>query len=67
MVDRKRYDIAASEDNPLDYATARCDSDVLSYLRTALEEKNCAFGLSTDRGKPRITGCGVLPRINSHS
>ena len=39
MVDRKRYDIAASEDNPLDYATARCDSDVLSYLRTALEEK----------------------------
>ena len=39
MVDRKRYDIAASEDNPLDYATARRDSDVLSYLRTALEEK----------------------------
>ena len=37
MVDRKRYDIAASEDNPLDYATARLDSDVLSYLRTALE------------------------------
>jgi len=34
MVDRKRYDIAA---NPLDYATARRDSDVLSYLRTALE------------------------------
>ena len=39
MVDRKRYDIGASEDNPLDYATARRDSDVLSYLRTALEEK----------------------------
>ena len=39
MVDRKRYDIAASEDNPLDYATARRDSDVFSYLRTALEEK----------------------------
>ena len=39
MVDRKRYDIAASEDIPLDYATARRDSDVLSYLRTALEEK----------------------------
>ena len=39
MVDRKRYDIAASEDNPLDYATARRGSDVLSYLRTALEEK----------------------------
>lgn len=39
MVDRKRYDIAASEDNPLDYATARRDSDVLSYLRTAFEEK----------------------------
>ena len=39
MVDRKRYDIAASEDNPLDYATARRDSDVLSYVRTALEEK----------------------------
>ena len=39
MVDRKRYDIAASEDNPLDYATARRDSDVLSYLRTALEKK----------------------------
>ena len=37
MVDRKRYDIAASEDNPLDYATVRIDSDVLSYLRTALE------------------------------
>ena len=39
MVDRKRYDIAASEDNALDYATARRDSDFLSYLRTALEEK----------------------------
>jgi EAL domain-containing protein (putative c-di-GMP-specific phosphodiesterase class I) len=39
MVDRKRYDIAASEDNPLDYATARRDSDVLTYLRTALGEK----------------------------
>ena len=39
MVDRKRYDIAASEDNPLDYATARCGSDVLSYLRKSLEEK----------------------------
>jgi EAL domain-containing protein (putative c-di-GMP-specific phosphodiesterase class I) len=39
MVDRKRCDIAASEDNPLNYATARRDSDVLSYLRTALEEK----------------------------
>jgi len=39
MVDRKRYEIAASEDNPLDYATAWRDSDVLSYLRTALEEK----------------------------
>lgn len=39
MVDRKRYDIAASEDNPLDYATARRDSDVMSSLRTALEEK----------------------------
>ena len=37
MVDRKRYDIAAYEDNPLDYVTARRDSDVLSYLRTALE------------------------------
>ena len=59
MVDRKRYDIAASEDNPLDYATSRRDSDVLSYLRTALR-KNRAIGLSADRGKPRITGCGVL-------
>ena len=39
MVDRKRCDIAASEDNPLNYATARRDSDVLSYLRTALGEK----------------------------
>ena len=39
MVDRKRYDIAASEDNPLDYATARRDSDVLSYLRTGLRRK----------------------------
>ena len=39
MVDRKRYDIAASEDIPLDYATSRRDSDVLSYLRTAFEEK----------------------------
>ena len=39
MVDRKRYDIAAPDDNPLDYATVRRDSDILSYLRTALEEK----------------------------
>ena len=39
MVDRKRYDIAASEDNPLEYATARRDSDVLSYLRKALADK----------------------------
>ena len=31
MVDRKRYDVAASEDNPLDYETVRIDSDVLSY------------------------------------
>ena len=30
MVDRKRYDIAASKDNPLDYATARLGSDVLA-------------------------------------
>ncbi len=30
MVHRKRYDIAASEDNPLDYATARYYSDVLA-------------------------------------
>lgn len=30
MVDRKRYDITASEDNPLGYATARRDSDVVS-------------------------------------
>ena len=39
MVDRKRCDIAASEDNQLDYATAWRDSDVLTYLRIALEEK----------------------------
>jgi len=39
MVDRKRYDIAASEDNPLGYATARRVSDVLTYLRKAFEEK----------------------------
>ena len=39
MVDRKRYDIAASEDNLLDYAIVRRVSDVLSYLRTAFEEK----------------------------
>jgi sensor c-di-GMP phosphodiesterase-like protein len=39
MVNRKRCDIAAFEDNPLDYATARRDSDVLVYLRTALDEK----------------------------
>jgi len=30
MVHRKRNDIAASEDNQLDYATARLDSDVLA-------------------------------------
>lgn len=39
MVDRKRYDIPASEDNPLDYATARRDADVMEYLRNALDEK----------------------------
>ena len=39
MVDRKRCDIAAFEDYPLDYATVRRDSDVLVYLRTALDEK----------------------------
>ena len=39
MVDRKRCDIAAFEDYPLDYATARRDSDVLVYLCTALDEK----------------------------
>jgi sensor c-di-GMP phosphodiesterase-like protein len=39
MVDRKCYDIAASEDNPLDYATARRDSGFLVYLRTAIDEK----------------------------
>ena len=47
MVDRKRYDITASEDNPLAYATARRDSDVVSYLRTALEEKT-ALGRQID-------------------
>lgn len=30
MVHRKRNDNAASEDNPLDYATARLGSDVLA-------------------------------------
>ena len=40
MVDRKCYNIAASEDNPLDYATARRDSGFLVYLRTAIDEKN---------------------------
>jgi len=39
MVDRKRYVISASDDNLPDYATVWRYSDVLSYLRTALEEK----------------------------
>jgi hypothetical protein len=30
MVHRKRNDIAAYEDNPLDYMTARRDSDMLA-------------------------------------
>ena len=39
MVDRKCYEIAATDDNPLDYATARRESDVLPYLCSAFEEK----------------------------
>ena len=53
MVDRKRYDIATSEDNPLDYATTRRDSDVLSYLRTALEEKTALLAY-----QPIVASCG---------
>ena len=53
MVDRKRYDIAASEDNPLEYVTARRDSDVLSYLRRALEDKSALLAY-----QPIVAGRG---------
>ena len=39
MVDRKCYDIAATDDNPLDYATARRESDVFPSLCSAFEAK----------------------------
>ena len=53
MVDRKRYDIAASEENPLEYAKARRDSDVLSYLRKALEDKTALLAY-----QPIVAGRG---------
>ena len=66
MVDRKRYDIAASEDKPLDYATARRDSDVLSYLRTAFEEKTALLAyqpIVASRGSQGVVFYEGLIRI----
>lgn len=70
MVDRKRYDIAASEDNPLDYATARRDSDVLSYLRIALEEKTALLTyqpIVASRGSQGAVFHEGLIRIPDHT
>ena len=58
MVDRKRYDIAASEENPLEYATARRDSDVLSYFCKALEDKTALLAY-----QPIVAGRGPQSNV----